>query len=104
MHFIIFTSDCDLSEVFHKAANYPDWSSCLSFKNESDQCGKETLKTPYDYYKTYSPVKAYEKILTKDFLVNRYFRTFFFHFKSLRNDNEIRYTDNDELLAKETLA
>ena len=84
-HFSVFILDCDLSEVFHKSANYPDWSPCLSFRNESDQCGKEKLKNNqgfyYKYPRFYSPVKAYERILTKDHWVCDYFCTLDFLFK-----------------------
>ena len=58
--------DCDLSEVFVSSADYPDWSSCLSFKNQSDECGKEELKDNREYPRLYSPVNAYERILTKN--------------------------------------
>ena len=68
--------DCDLSEVFVSSADYPDWSSCLSFKNQSDECGKEELKDQREYPRLYSPVKAYQRIVTKNHWVRKIFQFF----------------------------
>ena len=69
--------DCDLSEVFVSSADYPEWSSCLSFKNQSDECGKEELKDNREYPRLYSPVKAYERIVTKNHWVRELDRFIF---------------------------
>ena len=50
--------DCDVIEILENHENYLGWSSCLSLKNGSNECG-EVINVGRDEKSMWTPLRAY---------------------------------------------
>ena len=78
MLFIFQLSDCFPTDALFNPTEFPAWSPCLAFKNESNKCGEG----PTAPFAPYAPADIYGAILMKDRWVSHLiiFYTYVFKF------------------------
>ena len=69
--------DCDVIEILENHENYLGWSSCLSLKNGSNECG-EAINVGRDEKSMWTPLRAYRMIEAKEQWVDSFIQEFIF--------------------------